>query len=99
MSRHRMRWLFFRPEERARIPATSRGFDVRSRCSRDLDSGKNSASAMAPFDVRPVSERKSRLSDVLTVNAVRSADTCASVKGLPIPTYAFQAGPTARVVG
>ena len=71
-----MRVLDFRPTDKARIPAVSiKGLDVRSRWSRDLVSGRNSASEMAPSVVRPVSDRKRRFKEALTVNVLRSADT------------------------
>jgi hypothetical protein len=59
------------PLERASTPATPSAFSVRSRCRRDALSGRNSASAIAPEEPMPVEERKSRLSAVLRVNAVR----------------------------
>lgn len=70
-SRHRIVWLAFKPELRAITPAMSRLFSVRSRWRRDVDSGRNSANAIAPADVIEVEERNRRLSAVLSVNAVR----------------------------
>jgi hypothetical protein len=40
------------------------------------DSGKNSASAIAPADVSPVLDKKSCLSAVFSVNAVRNDWIC-----------------------
>jgi hypothetical protein len=65
-----MAWFDFKPELRAITPATSRLFVVRSRCKSDVDSGRNSANAMAPAEVRPVEAMKSLLRAVLIVNAV-----------------------------
>ena len=48
---------------------------MRSRWRSDLLSGMNSAREMAPSVVSPVSERKSRLSEWLTVKAILRADT------------------------
>lgn len=70
-SKHLITWLAFNPELRAITPAISRLFNVRSRCRSDVDSGRNSARAMAPADVSEVEERKSRFRAVFTVNAVR----------------------------
>ena len=67
-----MTWLAFNPELRAMTPAISSEFIVKSRCSNDVDSGRNSANAMAPAEVMEVEDRKRRLSAVLSVNAVRS---------------------------
>jgi hypothetical protein len=53
-------------------PAISNEFIVKSRCNSDVDSGRNSANAMAPAEVMEVDDRKRRLSAVLSVNAVRS---------------------------
>ena len=75
-SRHRIRLFDLRPTDKARIPAVSTsGLAVRSRWSRDFVSGKNSAREMAPSVVRPVSDRKRRFNEVLTVNVVRKAET------------------------
>ena len=52
-------------------PAISNEFIVKSRCNSDVDSGRNSANAMAPAEVMEVDDRKRRLSAVLSVNAVR----------------------------
>ena len=71
-SKHLMTWLAFNPELRAMTPAISSEFIVKSRCSSDVDSGRNSANAMAPAEVMEVDDRKRRLSAVLSVNAVRS---------------------------
>lgn len=77
-----MRVLDLSPTDNARIPAVSiDGLAVRSRCSNDFVSGRNSARDMAPSVVRPVSARKRRLSEVLSVNAVRRAATYTSVSG------------------
>ena len=69
-SRHRITWLAFSPELKAITPAMSKLFMVRSRWSRDVDSGRNSAKAMAPADVIEVDDKKRRFSAVLRVNAV-----------------------------
>jgi hypothetical protein len=71
-SKHRMVWFALSPELRAITPAISRLLSVRSRCKRDVDSGRNSANAMAPADVREVDARKSRFKAVFNVNAVRN---------------------------
>jgi hypothetical protein len=52
-------------------PAKSSGFIVRSRWSNDTDSGRNSAKAIAPDDIRPVDDKNNRFSAVLRVKAVR----------------------------
>ena len=57
-------------------PARSRLFMVRSRWSSDVDSGRNSANAIAPVDERFVEDRNSRLSALLSVKAVRRDWTC-----------------------
>lgn len=64
----------------AHTPARSNSFLVKSRCNNERDSGRNSASAMAPGEVRPVEERKSRLREELSVNAVRSEVICHEIK-------------------
>lgn len=64
--------MALRPELRAMTPAISKLLSVRSRCKRDVDSGRNSASAIAPAAVREVDERKSRFRAVFNVNAVRN---------------------------
>ena len=69
-SRHRITWLDLRPSLRAITPAISKLLIVRSKCSKDDDSGRNSASAIAPADVSEVEERNNRLSEVFKVNAV-----------------------------
>lgn len=51
-------------------PAMSRLLTVRSRCKSDVDSGRNSAKAMAPADVKDVDERNRRLRALLSVKAV-----------------------------
>jgi hypothetical protein len=79
-SRQRRIVLDFNPEYRASIPAISSGLEVRSRWSREWDSGRNSASAMAPSGWRLVSERNRRLREVLTVKAVRRAAIYISAK-------------------
>jgi hypothetical protein len=71
-SRQRIVWLALRPELIAMTPAISSSFIVRSRCKSDVDSGKNSARAIAPADVIEVEERNKRLSAVFKVNAVRN---------------------------
>jgi hypothetical protein len=71
-SRQRMVWLAFRPELRAMTPAMSKSFRVRSRCKSDVDSGRNSAKAIAPGDVIEVEERNKRFKAVLRVKAVRN---------------------------
>jgi len=71
-SRQRIVWFALSPELRAMTPAMSRSFMVRSRCKSDVDSGRNSARAIAPADVIEVEERNKRLSAVFRVNAVRS---------------------------
>lgn len=67
-----MVWFAFKPEFKAITPARSRSFMVRSKCSNDVDSGRNSARAIAPADVIEVDERNSRLRASLRVNAVRN---------------------------
>lgn len=69
-SKHLMMWLLFSPELRAITPARSSALFVRSRCRSDVDSGRNSASAIAPAELRCVEERKRRLRELLSVNAV-----------------------------
>jgi len=53
-------------------PAMSRSFIVRSRWSSEVDSGRNSASAIAPAEVIEVDDKNSRFRAVFRVNAVRS---------------------------
>ena len=72
-SRHLRTVLLRRPDERAIAPARSTALSVRSRWSSERVSGRHSAIEMAPSAVRPVSDRKSRLRDVLVVRAVRRA--------------------------
>ena len=71
-SKHLITWLAFKPELRAIRPAISNEFIVKSRWSNDVDSGRNSANAMAPAEFIEVDDRKRRLRAVLSVNAVRS---------------------------
>ena len=66
-----MTWLAFNPELRAITPARSRLFMVRSRCRSDVDSGRNSANAIAPAGLNEVDDRKRRLRALFNVNAVR----------------------------
>lgn len=66
-----MVWLAFNPPLSAITPAKSRLLEVRSRCNKDADSGKNSARAIAPAEAMEVEAKNKRLSDVLSVNAVR----------------------------
>ena len=70
-SKHRMMWFAFNPELSAITPAMSMLFMVRSRCSKEVDSGRNSAKAMAPADVMDVDDKKSRFRAVFRVKAVR----------------------------
>lgn len=65
-----MVWFALSPELSAITPAISKLLIVRSRCSNDVDSGRNSARAMAPADVICVDERNNRFNAVLSVNAV-----------------------------
>lgn len=53
-------------------PARSKWFCVKSKCNRLVDSGKNSASMIAPADVNEVPDKKSRRRAVLRVKAVLS---------------------------
>ena len=46
-------------------------FIVRSRCNSEVDSGRNSARAIAPADDMDVDDRNNRFSAVLRVKAVR----------------------------
>jgi len=66
-----MTWFAFNPELSAITPAMSMLFVVRSRCSKEVDSGRNSAKAMAPADVMDVDDRNSRFRAVFKVKAVR----------------------------
>lgn len=66
-----MTWFAFKPELRAITPAISKLFIVKSRWRSDVDSGRNSARAMAPADVSEVEDKKSRFKAVFRVNAVR----------------------------
>src|ERR1700722_11522570 len=50
----------------------SKLFMVRSRCNNDVDSGRNSARAIAPSEIIEVDDRNNRLSAVLRVHAVRN---------------------------
>lgn len=60
------------PTLSARTPAWSRaGLSVRSRWSKAWASERNSASIIAPEEVRDVLERKRRLREVFSVRAVR----------------------------
>ena len=70
-SKQRIVRFAFSPELRAMTPAISILFSVRSRCKSEVDSGRNSARAIAPAEVIEVEERKRRLRAVLRVNAVR----------------------------
>lgn len=71
-----MTWLAFNPELRANTPAKSRLFMVRSKCKSDVDSGRNSANAMAPAEFSEVEDKKSRLRALFNVKAVRRDWTC-----------------------
>ena len=71
-ARQCMTWFALRPLLSAMTPARSMLFTVRSRCTREADPERNSASAMAPAEVSCVEERKRRLRAVLSVNAVRN---------------------------
>jgi hypothetical protein len=71
-SRHRITKFALRPPLRAMTPAKSKLFCVRSRCSKELDSGKNSARAMAPAEDNCVEDKNNRLRALLRVKAVRS---------------------------
>jgi hypothetical protein len=62
----------FRPLLRAMTPAMSNEFCVKSKWRRLVDSGRNSASMMAPSAVREVADKNSRLSAVFSVKAVLS---------------------------
>lgn len=53
-------------------PARSKLFIVRSKWSSDVDSGKNSASAIAPAEVMDVDDRNKRFNASFKVNAVLS---------------------------
>lgn len=75
-SKHLITWFDFNPELSAITPAKSSWFIVRSRWSNDVDSGRNSARAIAPAEVIEVEERKSRLRAVFSVKAVRKDWTC-----------------------
>jgi hypothetical protein len=46
-SKHLMTWLAYNPELRAMTSAISSAFIVKSRCNSDMNSGRNSANAMA----------------------------------------------------
>jgi hypothetical protein len=70
-SKQRITWLPLKPELSAMTPAKSSGFIVRSRWSNDTDSGRNSAKAIAPDDIRPFDDKNNRFSAVLRVKAVR----------------------------
>lgn len=70
-SKQRITWFAFKPELRAITPAISISLFVRSRWRSEVDSGRNSANAIAPADVIEVDDKNKRLSAVLRVNAVR----------------------------
>lgn len=70
-SKHLITWFAFNPPLNAIIPARSKVLSVKSKCSSETDSGRNSASAIAAVDEREVEERKSRFREVLSVKAVR----------------------------
>lgn len=71
-SRHRSVVFILTDTDNARAPAMSISkLPVKSRWSRDLASGTNSASAIAPSEVRSVELRKTRLMFELTVIADR----------------------------
>lgn len=57
-------------------PANSKLLFVKSKCNNDVDSGRNSARAMAPAELRDVPVRKRRFREVLRVNAVRRDWIC-----------------------
>jgi hypothetical protein len=57
-------------------PAISKLLRVRSRWRRDVDSGRNSARAMAPAEVIEVEARNNLLRAVLSVKAVRKDWIC-----------------------
>ena len=61
-------------------PARSRLFMVRSRCSSEVDSGRNSANAIAPAGVMDVEDRNSRFNALFKVNAVLRDWTCGGNK-------------------
>lgn len=67
-----MVWFALRPELSAITPAMSRSLLVRSRWRREVDSGRNSASAIAPAEVMDVDDRNKRFKAVFRVNAVLS---------------------------
>ena len=52
-------------------PAKSRLFMVRSRCKSEVDSGMNSAKAIAPNEVSDADERNKRFKALFHVKAVR----------------------------
>src|SRR6266446_7722033 len=70
-SMQRMTWLALRLELSAMTPAISSTFIVRSRWSNDVDSGRHSASAMAPAEGIEVDDKNNRFRAVVRVNAVR----------------------------
>lgn len=70
-SKQRIVWFAFSPELNAITPAKSSVFIVRSRCNNDVDSGRNSANAIAPADANDVDDRNNRFSALFNVNAVR----------------------------
>ena len=72
-SKHLITRFDFSPWLRAITPASSRLFEVRSRCNSEFDSGKNSARHMPPAAVIPVDDKNNLFSALLSVNAVRSA--------------------------
>lgn len=82
-SKHLITWFDFSPWLRAITPASSRLFEVRSRCNSEFDSGKNSARQIAPAEVMPVDDRNSLFNALLSVNAVRSAWICSSAIRIP----------------
>jgi hypothetical protein len=63
--------LDFNPPLNAITAAKSKGLSVKSRWSRLVDSGKNSASAMAAAEASPVDDKNSRLREEFKVKAVR----------------------------
>jgi len=65
-SKHSVVRFAFNPELRAITPAISKLFMVRSRCNNDVDSGRNSARAIAPSEVIEVDDKSNRLSAVLS---------------------------------
>lgn len=96
-SKHRITWFAFKPELSAMTPAMSILFIVRSRCNNEVDSGRNSARAIAPAVVIDVDDRNNRFNAPLRVKAVRSdwilnlfSHTLSESQ---VYTYTFQTGP------